>query len=312
VGLDGVNLKCADCKMCNRRGGLLARATRAAVTGGVSEVNRATQGSFKKTCSLCNHDPSEHKIKDIKAKTTATLFTTKAFGLPGLASTLDEGDFGFEPNDAIGIRGAFCLETASSSAALKTPMVTQKPYSLVFLCDRIEIYEPRGAELLATTPYSAVRALTVGGPGLQVEESTTGGGFIGGGFGLAGIAVGVAASSVLNKLTTKTKRDVSLETLLRIETHHEGIGSTEWIFLTNVGTPQELESLLRPITLHLADLARSAVASETAQTNQSGHEGSSGSNTQDKIARLKELSELRDIGALDEEEFARLKDEILG
>jgi hypothetical protein len=265
-----------------------------------------------KACSLCNHDAPEHKPKDIEGAAIFTVSSKKTFGLPGLAFPSDGGDFGFEPHDAIGIRGAFCLEAASSSAALKTPMVTQEPYSLVFLCDRIEIYEPTGDELLATTPYSAVRALAVGGPGLQVEERTTGGGFIGGGFGLEGIAVGVAASSVLNMLTTKTKRDVSLETLLRIETHHEGIGSTEWIFLTNVGTPQELESLLRPITLHLADLARNAVASEAAQENQSGHEGSSGSNTQDKIARLKELSELRDIGALDEEEFARLKDEILG
>jgi hypothetical protein len=62
---------------------------------------------------------------------------------------------------------------------------------------------------LLRIPYSAIDDLEFSGPG----KVTTGGGFIGGGFGLSGAAKGMIAASVLNALTTKTK----IHTMIRCE-----------------------------------------------------------------------------------------------
>jgi hypothetical protein len=168
-------------------------------------------------------------------------------------------------------------------------------YSIAFLHDRLEIYELRGSQMVADALYANVSALEVGGPG----EQTSGGGFMGGGFGVAGFAVGLAASGVLNKLTSRK----SIQTLIRVETQVEAVGSSEWVFLTGVADTGVVGSTLRPITLRLSELDRAKEAqSSAAPTSQSAP---------DKVTRLKELSELRDIGAIDEDEFSRLKNEIM-
>ena len=64
------------------------------------------------------------------------------------------------------------------------------------------VLRPEGrAEL--TVPYHAIVALEIGGPGAR----TTGGGFIGGGFGPVGAADGMLIGTALNMLTTRTRVD---------------------------------------------------------------------------------------------------------
>jgi hypothetical protein len=57
-------------------------------------------------------------------------------------------------------------------------------------------------------PAEQLSAVDIYGPGAV----TTGGGFIGGGFGVVGAAVGIAIATALNALTTKT----SLVTFIRL------------------------------------------------------------------------------------------------
>jgi len=298
MSLEEVNLFCNDCDGCKRalkalsrkQSGGKVRAAKAIATGGLSLVaegysnvlGSGDEGLIRdaKGCSLCGHTKTAHagKIKD-----------------PGWAFTPLGGDFDFEPIDGIGIRGVICLQVASTASGMDGQLEVEGEYSIAFLHDRLEIYELRGSQMVADALYANVSALAVGGPG----EQTSGGGFMGGGFGVAGFAVGLAASGVLNKLTSRK----SIQTLIRVETQVEAVGSSEWVFLTGVADTGVVGSTLRPITLRLSELDRAKEAqSSAAPTSQSAP---------DKVTRLKELSELRDIGAIDEDEFSRLKNEIM-
>ena len=297
MSLEEVDLFCTDCDGCKRalkalrrkQSGGKVRVAKALATGGLS---LAAEGASNiaaasaegitggRGCSLCAHTKTAHqgKIKD-----------------PGWAHTPLGGDFDFEPVDAIGIRGVICLQAASTASGMGSGLEVEGEYSIVFLHDRLEIYELRGSQMVADAPYENVTALEIGGPG----EQTSGGGFFGGGFGVAGFAVGAAASMALNKLTTRK----SIQTLIRVESQVEGIGSAEWVFLTGVADTAVVDSTLRPITLRLSELARTKeVGPSVAPVGQPAP---------DKVTRLKELSELRDIGAIDEDEFNRLKNEIM-
>jgi hypothetical protein len=59
-----------------------------------------------------------------------------------------------------------------------------KAYDVRFLEDRLAVLPCQGLQALAELPYSAMEAVDVGGPGLV----KSGGGFVGGGFGVAGAA----------------------------------------------------------------------------------------------------------------------------
>jgi len=59
--------------------------------------------------------------------------------------------------------------------------------------------------------YAEILELLIGGPGAV----TTGGSFIGGGFGVAGALEGIAVATVLNLLTTRTR----LFTIMQFSTH---------------------------------------------------------------------------------------------
>ena len=129
---------------------------------------------------------------------------------------------------------------------------------------------------------------------------TSDGGFIGGGFGLAGFAVGVVGSTVLNKLTART----TIETLIRVQMVDDGRGTAEFMFLTGVASPEDLDMALRSLTLRLEEnppQTTPAVGSAEIASNAAG----------DAIARLKELNELKVAGVSTDEEFAKLKAEIL-
>ena len=98
---------------------------------------------------------------------------------------------------------------------------------------------------------------------------------------------------------------VLVQTLLRVQSSPDGTSLSEWIFLTNIDTPEAVASVLRPITLQLE--SRKSQQGVQAIQEQNRANGSS-----DKITRLKEASDLHAAGVLTDEEFAQLKREILG
>ena len=91
-----------------------------------------------------------------------------------------------------------------------------------------------------------VRSVDIGGPG----EFQTGGGFMGGGFGVEGAAVGMAVASALNALTSKTE----IETLCRIST-----SSGELFFLCDFATPNELRRRMSPLFVTVAEAGQQNV-----------------------------------------------------
>ncbi len=300
MSLGDVDLICTDCDGCKRsletpkkKSSFGVRAAKAVATGGMSMVvDAAKEGSAERLerldskvkegqdCSICGHGKKAHsgKLTD-----------------PAWATPPEGGDFQLEPLHEVGIRGAVCLQVAKSTGQLQRHLIEEEPYSLVFLHDRLKVYELMGGQIAAEAPYSDLIALEVGG-----EKMTSGGGFIGGGFGLGGAALGMAGAAVLNKLTTRA----GVLTLIRLEVQEDEATSAEWIFLTGVADPEAVDTALRPLTLHLKENVPRIAASSAKQTPPSD-------SGRDKVARLKELTELRDAGAIDEAEFALLKAEIL-
>jgi hypothetical protein len=82
-----------------------------------------------------------------------------------------------------------------------------KTYSLFFEADELLVTD--GGTAVARIPYSAVHQMEISGRG----EVTSGGGFIGGGFGVEGAVTGMAVAALLNAATTQTK----METVLQLE-----------------------------------------------------------------------------------------------
>jgi hypothetical protein len=82
-------------------------------------------------------------------------------------------------------------------------------------------------------PYSEIEDVEIGGPGLI----KTGGGFVGGGFGLQGAAEDMPIAAVLNALTTRT----SIKTIMRIQGT-----SCELFLLDTKATPSNSDRLVPP------------------------------------------------------------------
>lgn len=91
-------------------------------------------------------------------------------------------------------------------------------------------------------PWSSLRGISVGGPG----AFTTGGGWIGGGFGFTGAVQGALYAGALNALTTRHH----VQTILRIVT--DGLEAT---LVTSDQTPEKLDIQLSPV--------RSALTADT-------------------------------------------------
>ena len=109
----------------------------------------------------------------------------------------------------------------------ESAMTAGRRYDVRFLADRFVVFACRRAEVLAEVPYSQVEDVEIGGPGLV----KSGGGFVGGGFGLGGAVEGMAIAAVLNAMTTRT----SITTIMRIQ----GTGCE--LFLLHAGlTPDRL------------------------------------------------------------------------
>lgn len=136
-------------------------------------------------------------------------------------------------------------------------------------------------------PYEQIIALEIGGRG----ATRSGGGFVGGGFGVEGAAEGMLIASALNMLTTRTK----IDTVLCVQSTNG-----EVFFLITALTPDALRIRLSP--------AFSAVRNCRRQQHLVG---AIESERPDVIGQLQALVDMRARGVLTEGEFEDLKSQLL-
>ena len=138
------------------------------------------------------------------------------------------------------------------------------------------------------------QTLEIGWAGLSVDiggagAMRKGGGFIGGGFGLAGAAAGMLTASALNAMTSST----SIDTVIHLQAP-----SGELFFHYDQQTPEVLRRTLSPVFTRL----RQGQPSGPPQGNASA----SG-----VVDQLHKLADLLERGLLTPEEFAELKSDLL-
>jgi hypothetical protein len=132
-------------------------------------------------------------------------------------------------------------------------------------------------------PYSSIQRLEISGRG----QVPSGGGFVGGGFGLEGAATGIVISSLLNAATTQTQ----METILQLEgTKAEG-------FFHYGGAP--------PARLRIE---LSAVFGRMKDSREPGGTPAAESGLADQLLKL---ADLKREGLLSDEEFEAAKRQIL-
>jgi len=164
-------------------------------------------------------------------------------------------------------------------------------YDVRFVENRFLIFPSHQAEVLAEVPYSEVEDVEIGGPGLV----KTGGGFVGGGFGVQGAAEGMAIASVLNALTRRT----SIKTVVRIQ------GTSCELFLLHTKlTPAQLRiEMSRPL-----GVIRSARATDAAGGIQHEEPAKSVS----PVEQLTKLADMLEKGLLTRDEFDLMKAKLFG
>jgi hypothetical protein len=141
----------------------------------------------------------------------------------------------------------------------------------------------------ASLLHDEVTSLNIGGPG--ESTSTTGGGMIGGGFGVIGAAKGILLAGVFNALTTRSH--TLTQTFIELYAGSRALLMVNWRF-----APQELQILLAPVYARL-----NASHQKPGPENQSPNE--------DPILKIERLGSLRDKGLLSNEEFEKSKAIIL-
>ena len=162
---------------------------------------------------------------------------------------------------------------------------------IVFWRSALTIRTPASVQLGKTSPqhaevpYEDVVALEIGGPGAK----QTGGGFVGGGFGLEGAAEGMLIASALNLLTTRTK----VTTVICLQTP-----SAELFLQHTTETPDALRIRLSQVFNILRQRVPAANDSKP-------------SGDEHVVDRLAKLADMLDRGLLNREEFDRLKSELL-
>lgn len=156
--------------------------------------------------------------------------------------------------------------------------------TLIFGEDRVLVVHPSTLATLSEVFFDKVVALNLGGPGAV----TTGGGFVGGGFGVRGALEGMAIASALNKITTKTK----IRTVIEVHGH-----GRDQIWSNNAITSRQCEELLIPVRAKLRDHRTAASAQGPASDS--------------PVNRMKNLTELHRNGLISDEEFAATNQRIL-
>jgi hypothetical protein len=137
--------------------------------------------------------------------------------------------------------------------------------------------------------FDDITAIEIGGPG----ETTSGGGFIGGGFGLQGAAEGMLIATALNALTTRR----SIKTIICLQTVDSEL------FLSNAPqTPDELRVSLSSV---FTELRMREARKRTERSSQDGNAVDA------SVDRLVELASMVDRGLITEAEFQSLKAKLL-
>jgi predicted RNA-binding Zn-ribbon protein involved in translation (DUF1610 family) len=158
--------------------------------------------------------------------------------------------------------------------------------------------------VIAQIPYAEARTLRIGGRG--AVTTTSGGGWIGGGFGVKGVVEGAMMAGALNALTTN--KSTTIETFINLDA-----GSRALMMLNTLLTPETLNVRLAPAFARIDAAQRShseVLASKQALTSQ-GAAVTVPSSQPDPIEQLKRLGELRDSGVLTPDEFDAKKTELL-
>jgi len=138
--------------------------------------------------------------------------------------------------------------------------------------------------------------IQIGGRGIY----TTGGGWVGGGFGFQGAMQGAAMASMLNALETRVHNDC----LMRLS-----FENAELNFQVLDVTPRDLELQLAPIRLHLE---RHLGVTSTSTMGLSGTVGNAGSRSEkDLKTKLQELKTAFQEGLLSETEYEEKRSKLL-
>lgn len=195
------------------------------------------------------------------------------------------------------------LFLGGANVAVKTGLSVD----VLFRADRIRVYPSRAHPQdtpLVELDYARSFSIELSGPG----RFTTGGGYVGGGFGLTGAAEGMAVAGLLNALTTRTQVQ-SVIALLSAE--YEGF------FLSQQHAPDELRRTLAPVFLRGRQLSANGAADARALDNGSQARqdrtlavGAAPGN--DLAETLERLASLHRAGALTDAEFSTAKAQALG
>jgi hypothetical protein len=163
-----------------------------------------------------------------------------------------------------------------------------QPYDVWFTPDQIAVRAPGELKALAEVPYPEVATVDIGGPGL----TKSGGGFIGGGYGVAGAAEGMAIAAVLNALTTRVK----IKTVIRIEA-----AQAELFFLHTLVEPEALR----------IELSRALGAIRQAKPATIEPGGGGDRSYRSAAERLATVTRLHDEGVLTDQEYQAKRAEII-
>jgi hypothetical protein len=169
-------------------------------------------------------------------------------------------------------------------------LATGTPVEVVFSHELIRLRAPgdlliHASGRLAELPYADLVAFEIGGPGAR----QTGGGFIGGGFGLTGAAEGMLIATALNMLTTRTR----IDTVICLQTK-----SAELFLHYGDEAPDALRIRLSEVF----NILRENVSAGPQQGTSTGEH---------VVERLAKLADMLDRELLTREEFDRLKAELL-
>lgn len=167
---------------------------------------------------------------------------------------------------------------------------------LYFEEHRLVITRASSPETIAVMPYANVVALRVDGPGAV----NSGGGFMGGGFGVKGALEGMAVAAILNKLTTRT----SVTTIIEIQDQERDV-----IWLCDSATPAQLDFSLKPVYAKLRT-AHGMPAQEMYP--KPAPVPALAEAPTDVVLQLEKLVELRRSGVLTDDEFERAKARVIG
>jgi hypothetical protein len=162
-------------------------------------------------------------------------------------------------------------------------------YDVRFLADRLAVLPCGALQAMGELMYSDVEKIDIGGPGLV----KSGGGFIGGGFGVAGAVEGMAIAAILNAATTQTK----IKTVVQVQA-----ASAELFFLHTRTEPEALR----------IELSRAIGAVREAQAAQANSpQGGNSPGSASVVSELAKLASMLESGLLTRDEFDYLKGKLI-